>query len=149
MKKKYTKPEQLDKYAFLWSQARLVIAAVALFLGGTPPFIAYSPSSLIGTLSSLHAVAYLISGVAAIYMVYRWNQSKQKLFGHKNKIDLAAFFVSIVSGVNLGLVGLLGKNIGMSITSSYPIFILVGIIYLISMMHLQKRWNHSGQKMFS
>ncbi|PIS05321.1 MAG: hypothetical protein COT81_01720 [Candidatus Buchananbacteria bacterium CG10_big_fil_rev_8_21_14_0_10_42_9] len=146
--KKHTTQDRLDYYSFIWSQARLIIAAVALFLGGIPPFVRFSPSGLASTIFSLHTVAYLISGVAAVYLVYRWSQNKQRLFGGKNQKDTIAFFVSVISGINLGLVGLLGTNVGMSITSSKTAFVITGIIYLVAMLYLQQRWKAHGQKLF-
>jgi hypothetical protein len=54
----------------------------------------------------------------------------------------------VVSGINLGLAAVLGHNIGMSISSNYIIFIVVGVIYLLSYLQLQKGWKKSGQKIF-
>jgi len=54
----------------------------------------------------------------------------------------------VVSGINLGLTGVLGNNIGMSITSNQFVFIIVGLLYLATAYHLQQRWNTSGQKIF-
>src|SRR3989344_7642125 len=106
----YTKPGALERYSFLWSEARLVIAAVALFIGGRPPIIAFNPiPAFYGLFSSLLTLSWIISGVAAAYLFYRWNEHKT-LFGGNNKKDKYAFFVSIISGFNLGLTGLMGNN---------------------------------------
>ncbi|HEX9664886.1 MAG TPA: hypothetical protein VGA49_03640 [Patescibacteria group bacterium] len=147
--KHQTQSDQLDRYSFLWSQARLILAAIALFLGGVPPILAFLPiAGLYGLLSSLLTLAWIISGLAAGYMIYRWNQNNQKIFGGKNQKDTIAFFISVVSGLNLGLAGLSGKNIGMSISSLSIVFILVGILYLATAIYLQQRWNASKQKLF-
>src|SRR3989344_6701391 len=112
----FTQPAQLERYSFLWSQARLLIAAVALFIGGVPPVLAYNPiPGLYGLVSSLLTLSWIISGVAALYLAYRWNANHQMLFGGKAQRDTIAFFISVVSGINLGLTGVLGNNIGMSI----------------------------------
>jgi uncharacterized membrane protein YuzA (DUF378 family) len=144
----YTKPEVLEKYSFLWSEARLVIASVALFLGGIPPVLAFNPiSAMYGVVSSLLTVCWLISGLASAYMIYRWNDKKMVFGGNDNK-DMAAFWISSVSGINLGLTGLIGNNIGMSFSSNYTVFIIVGLLYLASAYHLYTRWNSHGKKIF-
>jgi uncharacterized membrane protein YuzA (DUF378 family) len=144
----HTQPAQLERYSFVWSEVRLVVAAVALFLGGVPPVLYFGPVAMYGLLSSLLKIAWLISGVASVYMLYRWNNNGRQLFGGKNSKDMYTFGVSVVSGINLGLVGLLGSNIGMSISSSKLIFWIVGIIYLVSARHLWKRYSKSGGKIF-
>lgn len=143
----YTQPATLEKYSFLWSQARLVIASVALFLGGIPPVLYFMSGSSSLIYNGLK-LAWIISGVASVYMLYRWNTNGRMLFGAKIQRDTIAFFVSVVSGINLGIVGLLGSNIGMSFSSSKIVFIVVGILYLISAYHLQMRWSASAKKIF-
>ena len=61
---------------------------------------------------------------------------------------LIAFFVSVVSGINLGLAGLIGTNIGMQISSNRAIFVLVGLLYVVAAYHLYQRWNANKQKLF-
>jgi len=147
--KEHTTPEKLERYSFLWSEARLVIAAVALFLGGIPPVIAFNPiPALYGLVSSLLTLAWIISGVVSCYLFYRWNENGKMLFGAKEGLDTATFFVNIVSGFNLGLAGLIGRNIGMSISSNYLVFVAVGLLYLASFAHLYRRWHARGQKVF-
>ena len=140
---------QLDRYSFWWSELRLLIAALALFLGGVPPllYLFRSSPSMWGTLSTLLTLAWLVSGAASVYMLYRWSKNKL-LFGHKDTQDTAAFFVSVVSGINLGLAGLLKRNIGMSISSSKAIFIIVGIIYIWAAYRLYTRYQSHGEKIF-
>jgi len=145
----HTQPDKLERYSFLWSEARLLIAAVALFLGGIPPVLKFNPfPALYSTLSSLLTLAWIISGLAAAYLFYRWNTGGKKVLGGTDTKDIAAFFIMIISGFNLGLTGLLGRNIGMSISSNYTIFALVGILYLLAAWHLWKRWKTQGEKLF-
>jgi uncharacterized membrane protein len=137
------------RYSFLWSQIRLIIAAVALFLGGKPPlFVLFGGANAGAILWPLVQWSWVISGVASLYLLYRWNLMGQKVFGTKDRKDTTAFFVSVVSGINLGLAAVIGRNIGMSISSNYIIFIVVGVIYLLSYLQLQKGWKKSGQKIF-
>lgn len=145
----HTQPQMLEKYSFLWSEARLVIAAIALFLGGVPPiwYIIKAPV-LWGLTSSLLTICWLISGAAAIYLLYLWNQNRQTVFGGKDQKDTWAFFISIVSGINLGLAGLIRRNIGMSISSNRIILLLVGLLYLAVAGYLYNRWSARGQKLF-
>jgi len=142
---KHLHPDQLEKYSFLWSEARLVIAAIALFLGGVPPILEIIHASFV---YSLLNIAWIISGVASVYLLYRWNQNRRKLFGKRETLDTVAFFVSIVSGINLGLVGVINTNIGMNISSSTFAFVVVGVIYLASAAYLFQRWNSHHRKLF-
>lgn len=147
--KEHTHPDKLERYSFLWSEARLVVAAVALLLGGYPPvlyFLAFSP--LYGIVSLLLKLAWIISGVAAGYLLYRWYTGGQKIFGGSDMKDNVAFFVSVISGINLGIVGILGKNIGMSMTSNYIVFVIVALLYLAAAYHLYTRWKAKGEKLF-
>lgn len=141
----HTQVEQLEKYSFVWSLARLFIAALALFLGGIPPIWKITPYSLMGIVSPLLTLCWLISGLASVYLVYRWYQKKQTVFGGKNKLDLIAFFIMIITGFNLGLAGLINTNIGMSISSNKIVFIITGIIYLITAGYLIKRWRETNK----
>ena len=142
----HTHPDNLERYAFVWSEVRLLIAALALFIGGVPPVLYFLPA--IGLMGVLLKLAWLISGVAAAYLLYRWLTNGQKLFGHKDMKDTIAFLVMCVSGINLGLVGLIGNNIGMSISSSYAVFVITAIVYLVSAYHLHLRWKKAGEKLF-
>jgi uncharacterized membrane protein YuzA (DUF378 family) len=130
--KHHTHPDQLEKYSFWWSEVRLVIAAVALLLGGVPPIFLLNPiPSLVGTISALLQIAWIISGVVSVYLLYRWNAVGHKLFGAKVPLDRYAFLVNVVSGLNLGLTGLLHKNIGMSIAYGPLVFLILALIYLV------------------
>lgn len=142
----FSSPEQLERNSFLWSEVRLVIAAVALFLGGVPPAIYFIDNS--GLIWSLLKICWIISGAASVYLAYRWNKGGQTVFGGKDQKDLAAFAVSVVSGINLGLAGLLGNNIGMSIASGGAVFTVVGLLYLVCAYHLYQRWQAHGSRVF-
>ncbi len=136
----------LDKYSFLWSELRLVVAALALFLGGIPPALkvfGYSSAVL-----SLLKFSWIISGVASAYLIYRWKQNNKNLFGVKVQKDFNIFLVSIISGLNLGVAGLLGTNIGMNISSAYLIYVIVGLIYLYSAFYLWSRFKTHGARLF-
>lgn len=143
----HTHPDNLERYAFLWSEVRLLIAAIALLIGGVPPILYFFPFGF-GLITLLLKLSWIISGVASVYLLYRWFTGSQKLFGHKDTKDTVAFIIMTLSGINLGLVGLIGQNIGMSIASSYAVFVITAVIYLASAYHLYTRWNKSGQKLF-
>lgn len=144
----YTTPHKLERYSFLWSEARLIIAAIALFLGGIPPVLFLVPfPAFFGLVRLLLTLSWIISGLASLYLLFRWNKDRT-LFGAKRELDMWSFFVMTVSGLNLGLAGIFGRNIGMSLSSSHGIFILVGILYLASLYHLNKRWKENGKKIF-
>lgn len=135
----------LERYSFLWSQARQVIAAVALFVGGVPVIYYFS---FLGSLSPFLTLMWLISGITSAYLLYSWNKRGRRLFGGKDQKDMIAFLISTVTGINLGLAGLLGSNIGMSIASGRLIFLVTGLVYLWTAWHLQKRWNANGHRLF-
>lgn len=142
---KFTTPAQMERNSFLWSEARLVVAAVALFLGGVPPLtLVFGGSGAYGILK----VAWLISGAASVYLGYRWFTGGQRVFGGKDQKDTIAFLVSAVSGINLGWTGLSGNNVGMSILSNQLVFWVVGIAYLASAWYLWGRWNSYGKRLF-
>lgn len=146
--KEHTTPAKLEYYSFLWSEARLVIAAVALLVGGIPPIFLITPYSLNGIVYSFLTIAWIISGVTAVYLLYRWYSGKQMLFGKKETLDTVAFLVMVVSGINLGLVGIMGTNIGMTILSNKIAFIVTALVYLAAAVHLYRRWNSSGKRLF-
>ncbi|RJQ36531.1 hypothetical protein C4552_03360 [Candidatus Parcubacteria bacterium] len=145
----YTEPRRLEYYSFVWSEARLVIAAVALLIGGRPVLSAILPhpafSALVGAVLT---ITWILSGVASGYLLYRWVQAGQEVFGGKDIRDTAAFLIAAVSGINLGLVGLIGTNIGMTILSNYPVFVIVALLYIAAALYLFQRWSASGKKLF-
>ena len=142
----HTHPDKLERYSFIWSEVRLIVAAIALLLGGIPPVLFLLPSMPIVVL--FLKLAWIISGVATGYLLYRWYTGGQKVFGDSEMKDTAAFFVSVVSGLNLGIVGLLGTNIGMSLSSNKLVFVVVAVVYIIAAWHLYQRWSARGQKVF-
>lgn len=144
--KDYFQMKKLDTYSFLWSETRLCIAALALLLGGTPPALYLFP--MLPIVGALLIIAWVISGVASGYMLYRWWTNGQFLFGRKDNLDMVAFFVNIVSGFNLGIAGIFGKNIGMSISSHYILFCITALVYLASALHLYRHFVASKKKIF-
>ncbi len=147
MTNEYLRPDNLERYSFLWSEARLIIAALALLLGGVPPLKLFLPLPS-GLMNLILTLCWLISGVAAGYLLYHWFKNNKLIFGGNNGKDKAAFLVSVVSGINLGLVGLTGRNIGMSITSNYLAFLVVAVLYILAAYHLYKRFKFYGEKLF-
>lgn len=143
----------LLKYSFLWTIIRLPIAAVALFVGGTPPIYLLFSSIGLGGLPLLQTgltISWIISGAASAYLLYTWYQHKMKLFGKNDVVDMGTFLVATISGINLGLVGLIGTNIGMNIVqSNYVAFLIMGVLYLASAYHLYTKWDKHHQKLFS
>ena len=97
-------PHKLEFYSFWWNEVRLGVAAVSLIYGGVPVIWYILPAYSFYSLIHLGLVlAWLISGLAAGYMLYRWNMADRKVFGGKKDKDVAAFFISVVSGLNLGV----------------------------------------------
>jgi uncharacterized membrane protein YuzA (DUF378 family) len=143
--------QQLEWWAFVWSEVRLVIAAVALFIGGVPPalFLAINAPEMLGTVTAVLKICWLISGAAAVYLLYQWFSRGRELFGGRNNAkDTAAFLVMTISGINLGVVGLTGFNFGMSMSANYVVFIVAGVLYLMSAFYLYQRWSTHGQRVF-
>lgn len=134
------KTAQIETYSFWWSEVRLVIAAIALFIGGVPPIYLVVPSSVFGITVLLLKICWVVSGLTAGYLLYRWYEEGQKLFGHKDHYDTIAFLVLAVSGLNLGFAGIFGRNLGMSISTNHVVLIVVAICYLLAAWQL---WSHS------
>lgn len=144
--KEHMEPVRLEKYSFYWSEARLLIAALALFLGGVPPALLILPIPVTGALLT---ICWIISGIVSGYLLYRWYKGGQKVFGGKAPLDTAAFLINVVTGFNLGIAGLIGKNIGMTISSNHLVFAIAGILYLATAYHLFMRFNKNGKRIFS
>lgn len=144
----HTQPNKLERYSFIWSEARLIIAALAMLIGGASPIYLIAPASLFNLTQTGLTIAWLISGVSALYLLYRWYTNGMKVFGGNDMKDTVAFLAMVVSGLNLGLVPLLGKNIGMSILSGRPVFFVSGVIYLVVAYYLYKRWKSHGERLF-
>jgi uncharacterized membrane protein YuzA (DUF378 family) len=145
----FSKPDMLEQNSFLWSEARLAIAAIALLLGGVPPLRLLLPiAGLYGLISTVLTLAWIVSGVASVYLLYRWFTGGKVLFGAHEPLDMAAFLVSAISGINLGFTGLTGNNLGMSIFSGRVLFGITALVYLASAAYLWRRWSISGKKIF-
>ena len=127
---------QLELYSFWWSEVRLVIAAVALFIGGVPPIYLIAPSAIYAMTALGFKLAWIISGLAAGYLLYRWYDGGQKLFGGKEHKDTVAFLVLALSGLNLGFAGVFGRNLGMSVTMNHLVLLVVGALYIYSAWQL-------------
>ncbi len=139
------KSKQLEIYSFWWSEIRLVIAAIALLLGGVPPIYILTPPDFFGIAQIGLVLCWIMSGLASGYLLYRWYDGGQKVFGHKDSKDTLAFLVMIISGINLGLAGVLGRNIGMAIFSGRLIFAIVAVAYLFAAYHMFTRYNKAGK----
>lgn len=144
---RHTHPDALERYSFWWSEARLLIAAVALFSGGVPPVFFVTPYPLLGIAVMGLKIAWLISGLASAYLIYRWYNGG-KVFGSKDPMDLVAFWIMVVSGINLGLTGILGQNPGMTIAAGRTIFFVAGVVYVATAAYLYRRWTANGKKIF-
>ncbi|MCA9364158.1 hypothetical protein KC727_02975 [Candidatus Kaiserbacteria bacterium] len=148
--KEHTTPDRLEYYAFMWSLARLVIAALSLFFGATP--IAYHLLGFSGT-ATLLPLFWLISGAAAVYLGYRWHVGGQKLFGRTDQKERIAFLVMAITGINLGLVSITGTNFGMGLIYNMPIaqifFVITAALYLYVAWQLWTAWNANGKQLFS
>lgn len=146
---KHTTPEKLERYALLWSLARMVIAALSLFFGAMPvAFRLAGPSNFIASLMPLF---WLVSGAAAIYLTYLWNKNNRMLFGGTDSKDTVAFFVMVISGINLGYAAI-GSNIGIGMAYDLGLtgilLKLTAIIYVVVAYYLWSRWKESGEQLF-
>jgi hypothetical protein len=108
----------------------------------------FGASAYVGVIGLLLKLSWIASGVASVYLLYRWYINGMRLFGHGNTKDKLAFGVMNVSGINLGIYGLIGTNIGMGIAASRPVFIIVAIVYLFSAYYLYQRWRAHGERLF-
>ena len=135
------KSHDLEKYAFMWNQARLVVAALSLIFGGFPLiYRLFSTSTpLVGPILTLF---WIVSGVSAAYLLYLFVQGGKRLWGGKNRTDLIAFAIAVGSGLHLGITGLTGMNIGMRVLpyGVLPLIMLVaGAAYLWAAFYLYKK----------
>ncbi len=147
--KEHTTPEKLLRYSFIWSEVRLIIAAIALILGGIPLILFVVPvPALFGLVRFVLTLAWIISGLSSLYLLYQWFLHDKKLFGKDEQKDKITFFVSVVSGINLGLMGISGTNIGMSIASAKIVFLITAALYIFSAVHLYRRFKSHGEKLF-
>jgi hypothetical protein len=146
----YTTAKKLERYSFLYSELRLIVAAVALGIGGVPPvmYVAVMLPMLSMFIATLLSLAQILAGLASAYLVFRWQQHGWQVFGGKQQADQLAFFVSTFSGIHLGIAGLAGVNIGMQFTMSYVVFAVAALAYVISAWYLYKRWKEEGERLF-
>lgn len=141
-------PDRLAGLAFLWSEARLIIAAVALVMGGPPVLLFLPIAPIYGLLVLLVKLSWIVSGAASLYLLMRWAQAKWYVFDKTSRNDVIAFVIMIVSGINLGLTGIIQVNPGLSIFSAY-LFSLVGAVaYVWAAYRLYVKWEESGRKVF-
>lgn len=144
----HTTPERLERYAFLWSLARMGIAAISLFFGAMP--IMYTILGYSGA-ASLLPLFWIISGVAAVYLGFLWFKGGQKVFGGTEMKDKVAFLIMVVTGINLGYAAI-GSNIGMGLIWGMPIgdivFKATAVLYLLVAYYLWTRWKAQGEKLF-
>lgn len=148
MKKEHGTPEKLEYYAFMWSMARMLIAALSLVLGGPVVYEILGYQNMFSTVGALYDLACVISGVAAAYLLYLWFQNGNRVFGASDQKDTIAFFVMVVSGFNLGLVGLGAENPGLSIFSAQVFWYLGAAIHLAATYYLYTRWVSNGKRLF-
>lgn len=144
----HTSPDKLERYAFLWSEARLMVASLSLISGGVPVVFKIFKIGFYGLIVSILNLVYIISGLASAYLLYVWYKGGKKLFGTNDTKDLITFMVMNISGINLGLMPILSKNFGMSVFSGQIIFIVTGLLYIFSAYHLYTRWKANGEKVF-
>lgn len=145
----HTTPQKLEKYSFFWSIVRMFIAALSLLIGGYPIVWKLFPiSGMYRPILTLLMLCWVISGVAAGYLLYRWYKNNMMIFGGKNITDRVAFLILAMTGINLGVTGLIRQNIGMQIFHNSGIWTLAGIVYIITAVYLLNRWKNFGRKMF-
>ena len=102
-------------------------------------------------LAPLLSLAWLLSGVASIYLLYRWFTTGKKVFGGDDKKDSIAFLVMVITGLNLGYAAI-GTNIGMGFVWGSGIADLVfkatAVVYIVTAIYVWKRWKASGEVLF-
>lgn len=139
---------QLERYAFLWSLARLVIAALSLFFGAMPFMYRLGLSGL----GSFLELFWLVSGVAALYLGYLWYTRGMKVFGESDTKTKVLFLILVLSGLNLGWASI-GGNIGMSIVGygafAGIIYKLTALVYLYTAYTLWKEWKANAEQLFA
>lgn len=144
-----TAAERIEYYAFMWSMARMALAAIALLLGGMP--LAVYVSQLIDAsfayeiVRPLLSLSWILSGLAALYLLYRWSLNEYRIFNSTDRNKRIAIIVLIVSGINLSLTPILSKNIGISIAFGAPFYQLIlyagAAVYLWVLFSLWTAWK--------
>jgi len=144
MNNSFFEPSSLLRFSFWWSEVRLVLAAATLFVGASPLIYLVLPIPfLYGAIGFFLKLAWIVSGLTAAYLGYRWFVGGKKLFGANDLYDRVAFAIMVISGLNLGIAGILNVNIGMSISTNYILFVLMGAAYLWSAYRLYLRQLHA------
>ncbi len=143
----HTTPDKLERYAFLWSIARMGIGALSLFFGATPILYRFTGSGIM-------SIAWLISGASALYLGYRWYTGGQTLFGAKDQKDKIFFIIMVITGINLGYTAI-STNIGMGLVYSMTgmmtaglVFKATGVAYALVAYYLWNKWKNAGEKLF-
>lgn len=137
----------LIKYSFYWLMLLLLFSAGAMFLGARPPvtlIFGYSSSAVWSILD----ICWIVSGVAAAYLVYQWQQHNRQVFGGRETKDRIAFWFMIVVGLNMGVAGIFGPNLFLNMFENKVVYVVAGGVCLIQAYHLWNRWRKSGEVLF-
>ena len=140
--------DKLEMYAFVWLLLLLLFSAAAMFLGAQPLVLKVAGSSSSGVYSLLN-LAWIVSGVAAVYLTYLWVKGGKQVFGGNDQKSKFAFFFMLVAGYNMGLTGVLGNNIFLSFASGMALYVIAGALCLISAYLLWTGWKANGQSLFA
>ena len=140
-------PHNLEKYSFYWLIASLALTVISLLMGGSP--IAMTVFGYGALVSLLLKISWILSGAAGGYLLYRWYTAERTLFGEKRNQDLAAFMVATITGVNIGIYGIIQQNILMMMFMA-SIFNTIGaVLYVVVVIYLWRRWQESGGNLFN
>jgi len=97
---------------------------------------------------SLLDIAWIVSGIAAGYLVYEWLQHSRQVF-RGNRNATYAFWFMILTGVNVGIAGILGPNLFLNIFSSSLFHYVTGALCLFAAIYLFIAWRRSGGVIFT
>ena len=140
--------DALGNAAFLWSEARLIIAAVALVVGSPPLLLFFPIAPIYGLLVLSVKLSWIVSGAASLYLLYRWSGAKWYVFGKAGRNDVIAFIIMIVSGMNLGVTGIIQVNPGLTFFSGYMFSLIAAVAYVWAAYRLYLAWDASGRRVF-
>ncbi len=140
--------DTLTTLAFFWTLARLGISMVALVIGSPPVLLFFSFAPAYGFAWLFLRLSWILSGVTAAYLLYRWFNAKGYVFDKATRKDMIALGIAIVSGLNLGVTGLIGTNPGLSVFSAYLFALVAAGAYAWTAHHLYQRFQQSGHKLF-
>lgn len=140
----HLKPGNLERCAFYWLWGLLLVSALALLVGVNQPH----PKFFRPLYWPMQELAWLLSGIAAVYLVYRWQQADRQLFPdgkiHFVNKDKLAFWLMILTGLNVGLTSVIGHNIFLSLFWDRLIHGVVMIACLAAAYHLHLRYHAVG-----